>query len=194
MDQRYPGLSPDQILTLEAFADTVIPGRRRSEDDVAISGVHDTPGAVEAGALDVLTDPAAGLSDGIGEMADLLHERVTELIPAEQVPSPSVVDGREVPVFVRLTYEQRRLVVAALTESSYPEREIWFLVALFAYMAYDSAPHLDTAKAVRDGHPGLLQLGFDQPGDDGLWRNDKPGYGRPTARPRPGTDERGNLP
>lgn len=179
-------LTADQLLTLEAFADTVVPGCKRSPDDEAVAGVHHTPGAVEAGALAVLTHPATGIDDGVGEMADALNERAARLDAAR-------TDARPLPAFVRLPYQDRRELVHSLTSPACEERELWFLLALFAYMAYDSAPHLDTAKARLDEHPGLVQLGFPKPDADGLWRGHSPTYGRPTARPRPGTDERGNL-
>ena len=44
-------LSGDQVLTLEAFADTILPGEKRTPDDTAVAGVSDGPGAVAAGAL-----------------------------------------------------------------------------------------------------------------------------------------------
>lgn len=155
-----------------------------------MAGVHPTPGAVEAGALSVLTDPATGIADGVGAMADALNARVREL----DAPGRSD-DGVEagLPAFVALAYEERRAVLARLTSPDHEERELWFLMALFAYMAYDSAPHLDTAEAMRSGHPGLTQLGFAPPGADGLWRAERPTYGRSTALPRAGTDAFGNL-
>ncbi|HTR62746.1 MAG TPA: DUF5987 family protein, partial [Candidatus Binataceae bacterium] len=38
-------------LTLEAYADTLIPGEKRFPDDVAIAGVVTGPGAVQGGAI-----------------------------------------------------------------------------------------------------------------------------------------------
>ena len=48
-------------MTLEAFADTFVPGEKRSPDDVAIAGAAAGPGAVEAGALELLEMPATGV-------------------------------------------------------------------------------------------------------------------------------------
>lgn len=176
-------LTADQAATLEAVADTVLPGRKRGADDLAIAGVDDTPGAVEAGALSVLTHPATGIADGVGGMADLLND----------LAAARADGGGGCPPFVALSYEQRRTLLAQLCQPDSPTRELWFLVMLFAYMAYDSAPHLDTATAVRTRHVGFTAMDFRAPDADGLWRNPDRGYGRPTARPRHGTDERGNL-
>lgn len=188
-------LTDVQVLTLEALADTVVPGVKRHPDDVAISGLDDTPGAVEAGALDVLLDPATGLEDGVGEMADLLnvHARGRACGRARDGSEEAGEPAPGLPEFVALDHEGRRELLTELTSHEHPERELWFLMALFCYMAFDSAPHLETAEAVRDGHPGLVHLGFLQPDSDGLWRAKAPTYGRPTARVRPGTDEFGNL-
>lgn len=177
-------LTHDQFATLEAIADTMVPGRKRWPSDLSISGVDDTPGAVEAGALAVLTDPATGIGDGVGAMADLLNDLARERsgYPLDCAP------------FVSLPHEERVEMLAHLSSRANQSHELWFLVMLFAYMAYDSAPHLDTATAVRAGHPGLTAMGFLQPDADGLWRNREHGYGRPTAAARPDTDAQGNLP
>ncbi|MEO7269823.1 MAG: DUF5987 family protein [Knoellia sp.] len=185
-----------QVLTLEAFADTVIPGVKRHPEDVAIAGLDDSPGAVEAGALEVLLDPATGLEDGVGEMADLLNDHARLRVrdhDHDHDHDHAPVGAGGLPDFVALHHADRRALLAELTAHEHPQRELWFLMALFCYMAFDSAPHLDTATAVRDGHPGLVHLGFLQPDDDGLWRASAPSYGRPTARVRAGTDEFGNL-
>lgn len=191
-------LTPENLLTLEALADTMVPGRKRFPEDVAIAGVHDTPGAVEAGAIDVLLDPATGIDDGVVGMADLLNERAREYVTrgsdSEQPAGPTATESPDgLPAFVALPYAQRRALYAELTDSSNPEREIWFLVGLFAYMAFDSAPHLETAEAMRSQHPGLLQLGFAQPDPDGLWRNPHHSYTRPLSRAHPMTDEKGDI-
>lgn len=192
-------LTEAQVLTLEAFADTIIPGVKRHEHDVAIAGIDATPGAVQAGALDVLMDPAAGLDDGVGPMADLLNEHAAdqnvEGSPDQQegAKSPNHGWAGPLPAFVNLDYACRRALVTKLTSREHPEHELWFLMALFSYVAFDSAPHMDTATALKQGHPGLIHLGFLPPDADGLWRSPKSGYGRPTAEVRSGTDQFGNL-
>ncbi|WP_201848144.1 DUF5987 family protein [Myceligenerans indicum] len=181
-----PTLAPAQRLALEAFADTVVPGRKRHPDDVAIAGVDDTPGAVECGALDVLTDPATGIEDGVGDMADLLDRRAAAWADRH--------GGRPVARFADLGYPDRRRLVAELTDPAEPEKDLWFLVALFATMAYDSAPHLETADALDPAvtpASGLRAMGFFPP-SGGRWAFDRGGYGRPLARLKPGTDDHGD--
>lgn len=181
-----PALTAAQRVALEAYADTVVPGRKRHPDDVAIAGVDDTPGAVECGALDVLTDPATGIEDGVGDMADLLDERAVAWA-ARHLPDP-------VTRFADLGYTDRRRLVTELTDPAEPEKELWFLVALFATMAYDSAPHLETSDALDPAvtpYSGLRAMGFFPP-DGGRWAFDRGGYGRPLARLHPGTDDHGD--
>lgn len=182
-------LTDSETTTLEAFADTVVPGRRRHAGDRAIAGVAEGPGAVEAGALAVLRDPATGIEDGVAGMAHLLDEHARAL--ASELALQVSDDGT---AFADLDYPTRRLLIARLTAVGAPLRDFWFLLALFSYMAYDSAPHRDTAEALADQHPGLVALGFARPGADGRWGFARTSYGRPLATTHPATDENGNLP
>lgn len=175
-------LTPSQVLALEAYADTVVPGRKRHPGDEAISGVSETPGAVEAGALQVLQHPAAGIADGIGEMADELDNRAREFFE---------MGGDQ--GFVALDHEQRRRLVVSLTSEA-ADHDLWFILALFCYMAYDSAPHRPTAEAVFDPTSGLAAMGFGRPGPSGRWSFSPAGYGKPLARRHPDTDRNGSLP
>lgn len=181
-------LDDRQTLALEAFADTVIPGRKRHPGDLAVAGVDTTPGAVEAGALTVLCDPATGIEDGIGDLADLLDETAVEWAATQEDIA------QEVTRFADLSYPQRRRLVARLTDRQEPYHDMWFLVALFSTMAYDSAPHLETVDAVHSPASGLRAMGFAVPGSDGRWAFPRFGYGRPLATSRADTDARGNLP
>jgi len=175
-------------MALEAFADTIVPGRKRFPDDVAIAGVSDSAGAVEAGALDVLQDPATGIEDGIGGMAGLLNMHARQY--AEKIGAP-VREGTE---FVDLPYEARRSLITTLTGPQTATRDLWFLLALFSYMAFDSSPHRPTRVTLEDPESGLNAMGFAHPDADGRWRFIPSSYGRQLARVKPGTDERGNLP
>lgn len=175
-------LSADERLALEAFADTVLPGRKRYPGDTAIAGVCDDFGAVEAGALHVLLDPAAGIDDGVGAMASLLDRAAADLL------------GDQTGRFADLDYARRRALVAELTDADTPMRDFWFLLALFSYMAYDSAPHLDTAAALVAPHSGLAAMGFSPPKANGRWGFEPFGYRRAVARLHPSTDSTGSLP
>ena len=67
-DPAYAAVLPDDA-TLQAFADTIIPGRKAERTDLgdeihpqAIAGVDSQPGAVEADALRLFKDPRVGFS------------------------------------------------------------------------------------------------------------------------------------
>nr|WP_042180191.1 DUF5987 family protein [Kibdelosporangium sp. MJ126-NF4]CEL14247.1 hypothetical protein [Kibdelosporangium sp. MJ126-NF4]CTQ88615.1 hypothetical protein [Kibdelosporangium sp. MJ126-NF4] len=176
-----------QDMTLEALADTIIPGERRSPDDRAIAGVADGPGAVQAGALELLRTPATGVTAGLAPMADALNAHA-----AAYAAEVGLEPDDTVPPFVALSYEHRSALLARLVAPGHPEKDGWVLLTLFSYMAYDSAAHMHTADAIAAGHPGLLSMGFGVPDDDGLWRFREHSYGRVLARPHPNTTSSGS--
>jgi enediyne biosynthesis protein E8 len=176
-----------KVMTLEAFADTIIPGEKRSPDDHAIAGVSEGGGAVVCGALELLEHPATGVTAGLpylavslnGHAANYAQEHGIELDP-------------ELPAFVSLNYEQRAAVIQILTTPGHPEKDGWVLLALFSNMAFDVAPHKSTIDALEEGHPGLLAMGFERPNEDGLWRFKDFSYGRDMARRLPNTTPSGS--
>lgn len=176
-----------QQITLEAFADTIVPGAKRGPDDRAIAGVCEDPGAVEAGALELLNEPATGVTAGLEYLSQALNAHAATY---------AETNGRtlddDVPPFVALSYEDRVALVAALTARDNPERDGWVLLALFSNMAYDSAAHRSTGEALADGHPGLLAMGFAKPDEDGLWRFPDFSYGREFAKRHPNTTASGS--
>lgn len=182
-----PELDDVQTMTLEAFADTIVPGNKRSSTDRAIAGVCEEPGAVESGALQLLGDPASGVAEAMVPLSGLLNERATEY--AERV-GVTLEDG--VPAFVALDYDNRAALILELTAWGNPERDGWVLLAQFSNIAYDSAAHISTAEALENGHPGLIQMGFAKPEDDGLWRFSDFSYGRVLAKRHPSTTESGS--
>lgn len=182
-----PPLSPDQQQTLEAFADTIIPGEKRSPEDRAIAGVATGGGAVAAGALELLQWSATGVHEWLGELAGTLNAHA-EAYAAELALD---LDG-SVPTFVALAYEHRAALVVRLTTPGHPEKPFWVSLALFSNMAYDSAAHLHTAEAMAAGHPGLTAMGIAQPDPDGRWRFPRYSYGRKLAEVHPGTTPSGS--
>ena len=168
----------DQVRTstLEAFADTIIPGVKRSPDDRAIAGVCDDPGAVEAGALELLNTPATGITAGLGPLSQALNAHAEAYAKAQG----TTLDA-DVPPFVALSYADRVALVSRLTAPGHPEQSGWVVLAMFSNMAYDSAAHLNTADAIAAGHPGLLAMGFAKPDSDGLWRFPDFSYGKQLA-------------
>ncbi|GAA0546925.1 DUF5987 family protein [Actinomadura livida] len=183
-----PGAEQTRVLTLEAFADTIVPGEKRSPDDRAIAGAAPGPGAVEAGALELLAWDATGITDALPELVGLLNEHAR----AFAAEHGAELDD-DVPPFVALDFGQRTALVQRLLDPGHPEKEFWVLLALFSNMAYDSAAHRHTAEALADGHPGLTAMGFAHPDSDGLWRFPEYSYGRALADLHPDTIESGSL-
>lgn len=190
MSEDGPVVTAAMTMTLEALADTVVPGCKRAgvpDGDPAIAGVSDTPGAVAAGALELLHTPATGLTEGLPYLAPMLDahaltwagERGLTLDP-------------ELPAFVALDYDERAGLVDSLTRPGHPEREGWVGMVLFCNMAFDSAAHLPTAQAIAEGHPGLGAMGFAGPDADGLWRFPAFSYGRELAAVHPDTTPSGS--
>ena len=178
-----------KILTLEAFADTIIPGEKRSPDDRAIAGVSEGGGAVAAGAIELLHTSASGVEPALPYLATALNGHA-EAYAAEK--------GRQldpdVPAFVALSYEDRAEIILKLTAPGHPERDGWVLLSQFCNMSFDIACHLDTVEALDAGHPGLLALGLSKPDADGLWRFPDYSYGIELAKRHPDTDlETGSL-
>lgn len=178
----------DRKSTLEAYADTVVPGEKRWPGDRAVAGVVTGGGAVAAGALDLLEWDATGVTEGLGELAELLNGHARAW--AEE---HGLVLDDTVPPFVALEFEHRTALVQRLTAPGHPEKEFWVLLALFSNMAFDSAAHLHTTEAMAAGHPGLAVMGLSAPDPDGLWRFGEFSYGRPLARLHPDTAPSGSL-
>jgi hypothetical protein len=71
---------------------------------------------------------------------------------------------------------------------------LWYALAAMAMLAFHTAAQLDTADAIRAGHPGLAWIQFPAPDADGLWRFPDFSYGRALARLHPATTSTGNPP
>jgi enediyne biosynthesis protein E8 len=176
-----------RTMTLEAFADTIIPGEKRFPDDHAIAGVSTGGGAVTAGALELLETPATGVTAGLDPLSQVLNQHA--IAYAERT---GLTLDDSLPPFVSLAYEHRTALIQELTTPGHPEKDGWVVLALFSNMAYDSAAHLHTGEAIEAGHPGLIALGFEKPNADGLWRFPDFSYGRALATIHPNTTESGS--
>ncbi|WP_121155279.1 DUF5987 family protein [Micromonospora pisi] len=174
-------------MTLEAFADTIIPGEKRSSDDRAIAGVSTGGGAVTSGAVELLEHPAGGLAESLTGLAHLLNGHAVQYATEHAVQLDD-----EVPPFVALSFADRTALVARLTAVDHPEKALWVGVALFSNMAFDSAAHLSTAAAIADGHPGLLTMGYAPPDAEGTWQFPRYSYGRVLADLHPNTTPTGS--
>lgn len=175
--------------TLEAFADTIIPGEKRCLDDRAVAGAAVGGGAVAAGALTLLEGEEGGLAPMLAGLAESLNAHAT----AYAAERGLVLTG-DAPPFVELRFVDRTNLVQALTAPGHAERTLWNGVAIFAYMAFDSAAHMSTVDAVAAGHVGLAMMGFAEPDSDGLWRFPDHTYGRQLAPLHSATTASGSLP
>jgi len=177
----------DRTVTLEAFADTIVPGEKRGPDDRAVAGAAAGPGAVAAGAIELLETPATGIADGLDNYARDLNDRARAYAQEQDLDlDPSV------PPFAALQFGHRTALVQALTAPGNPEKDLWVLLVLFCNMAFDTAAHMHTVDAIAAGHPVVTALGFAEPDSDGLWRFKNFSYGRPLARIHPNTTPAGN--
>jgi hypothetical protein len=174
--------------TLEAFADTIIPGEKRSPDDRAIAGVSEGGGAVAAGALALLEMPEGGMAPMLDDLAEALDAHAEEYREEHGLGLDDTA-----PAFVTLESADRVALVAELTRPGHPEKVMWTGLALFCNMAFDTGAHLHTTEAIAAGHVGLLAIGYKSPGADGLWRFPDFSYRRPLAKLHPDTIASGSL-
>jgi hypothetical protein len=179
---------PDAVrATLEAYADTIVPGERRWPGDRSVAGAATGGGAVAAGAVELLTMPAVGLAPALPALVEALdaHARA-------YADEHGLAPDEAVPPFVALPFAHRTALVRRLTAPTNEEKEVWVSLALFSNMAFDTAAHRHTVEAIAEGHPGLVAMGFAAPDDDGLWRFPAYSYGRPLADLHPHTTASGS--
>jgi len=173
--------------TMEAWSDTIVPGERRSAGDRAIAGATTGPGAVQAGAWTLLNDPDVGIGPALPALSALLNAAaVDETRRARVLLDPTVAP------LVALPFAQRTDLAVRLLGGSGPEQVVWYALAAIALLAFHTAGHLDTADAVRRGHPGLAWLRFPMPDADDLWRYDDFSYRTALARRHPRTTRTGH--
>ncbi|GAA4690321.1 DUF5987 family protein [Phytohabitans rumicis] len=180
-------VDPARTATIEAYADTVVPGAKRSPDDRAVAGAALGGGAVAAGAVELLEQPGGGLAEALDSMVYTLNDHAAGYATAHGL---ALDDG--VPAFVALPFEHRTALVLELTAPEHPEKQMWVALALFSNMAFDSAAHLTTADAFANRHPGLLTIGYFPPDADGLFRFPQYSYGRALAPLHPQTTVTGD--
>jgi hypothetical protein len=170
---------PDPVVaaTLEAFADTLIPGEKRSPSDRAVAGAASGAGAVQAGAIDLMFFPAAGIAPALAAHVAALNARAVAFAATRLV----VLDPTA-PPFVALDFARRSELLVEVLDGDAPDFLLWYALAGLAFIAYHTAGHLPTVQAVRDGHPGLAAIRFPKPDADGLWRFPAFSYRRPLAR------------
>jgi hypothetical protein len=144
--------------TLQAFADTLVPGRRAVRTDLgdpidprSIAGVDSEPGAVEADALLLYHDPLIGF--------DALEPPFLADLSARALS----VGGGE---FLTLDYQKRVQTVLAGLDFSNPTRTLWEAGAAVPFTAFCAAAEQPGAtSAIASGYrvmgyPGAAPDGY----------------------------------
>jgi hypothetical protein len=149
--------------TLEAFADTLIPGEKRSSTDRAIAGVVSGAGAVQAGAIDMLE--LVGKPVDLAAVALLLN-----LYALGYAAVHGIQLTPEVPSFVGLDFASRTALLVEILDGTGEAQGVFYGLASVCFVAYHTAGYLPTAVAISQGHPGLAAIGFPPPDPDGIWR------------------------
>ncbi|MEA2389803.1 MAG: enediyne biosynthesis protein [Thermoleophilaceae bacterium] len=155
-DPAIAALRPDDA-TLQAFADTILPGRKVAKTDLgdeidplAIAGVDGEPGAVEADALRLFHDPLIGFD---------------ALAPAFL----SDLSGRALQqggVFLTLPYEKRAAAVMSGLSFDNPSPTLWEAAAAVPFTAFCAAAEHATGTSANAsgyrvmGYPGAAPNGY----------------------------------
>jgi len=180
-------LDAAQVMTLEAYADTIIPGERRGPQDRAVAGAAEGGGAVASGAVDLMVSVEGGLAGLLETLVDGLNDHA---IGYAARTGHHLDDG--VPPFVALSFADRTALTAELTAPGHAEQDLWVSLAMFSVMAWDTGAADHTTNALAAGHPGLTQMGFGRPNPDGLWRFPEFSYRRVLAPLHPHTTPSGD--
>jgi hypothetical protein len=163
--------------TLQAFADTILPGRKATTTDLgneihplAIAGVDGAPGAVEADALALYHHPDIGF--------DALEPAFLAELEARALQAGGP--------FLGLGFEARTRAVAAGLSFDNPGRVIWEAAAAVPFTAFCAAALIPEQTAARAS--GYRVMGLPGAAPNGYRRFS---YGRRLARER---TQRGYLP
>jgi enediyne biosynthesis protein E8 len=169
---------PATIATLEAYADTLIPGEKRFPGDRAIAGVVSGAGAVQGGALDMMNFV------GFGPVLFFIGEAINSYAVLYALLNGIVLDPT-VPPFVSLDFASRTALVVAILGGSGADQPVFSGLAALSFVAFNTAGYLTTVDAIQQGHPGLAAIGFPAPNPDGKWRFPDFSYQRVLAKPHP---------
>jgi hypothetical protein len=142
---------------LQAFADTMIPGRRATRTDLgneihprAIAGVDPLPGAVEADALALYHHPQIGF--------DALEPNFLA-----DLSTRSLAQGGD---FLTLGFDERVAVCVAGLSFDNPSRVLWEAAAAVPFTAFCAAGMVPNATAAKAsgyrvmGLPGVAPKGY----------------------------------
>lgn len=143
--------------TLQAFADTLIPGRKAARTDLgneihpkAIAGAHPEPGAVEADTLLLYHHPLIGFD--LVEAAFLADLEARSLLRLGQ--------------FIDLPFAKRVAVCSDGLAPSNPSAQVWELAAAVPFAAFlctatQKNATIDNSSGLQVmGHPGIAPEGY----------------------------------
>jgi hypothetical protein len=143
--------------TLQAFADTILPGRKVATTDLgnevhplAIAGVDPLPGAVETDALALYHHPLIGF--------DALEPALLADLSARSLPR-----GAD---FLHLSFDDRVQVLIAGLSFDNPARAVWEAGAAVPFTAFCAAALIRNATAAKAsgyrvmGLPGIAPNGY----------------------------------
>jgi hypothetical protein len=143
--------------TLQAFADTLIPGKRVARTDLgnevhpkAIAGAHPEPGAVQADSLLLYHHPLIGFD--VVEAAFLADLEARSLLRLGQ--------------FIDLPFAKRVAVCLAGLSPSNPTAQVWELAAAVPFAAFlctatQKNATIDNSSGLQvTGHPGTAPNGY----------------------------------
>jgi hypothetical protein len=166
-------VDPATTATLEAYADTIVPGEKRFVGDVAVAGATAGPSAAAAGALDVMSMPEVGLASSLPGLAMMLNGQA-----AGYAAAVGLTLDPTLPPFVALSFADRTNLVTQLVTPGRPDHPYWVLLATLSSWSFDNAASMHTVDAINSGHPGLAWINFPMPNSDGIWRFPVFSYGR----------------
>jgi hypothetical protein len=143
--------------TLQAFADTLIPGKRATRTDLgneihpkAIAGAHPEPGAVQADTLLLYHHPLIGFD--LVEAAFLADLEARSLLRLGQ--------------FIDLPFAKRVAVCVDGLSPSNPTAQVWELAAAVPFAAFlctatQKNATIDNSSGLQvTGHPGIAPNGY----------------------------------
>jgi hypothetical protein len=169
-----PAVSPTDA-TLQAFADTILPGCRAARTDLgnpidplAIAGVDPLPGAVQADALAFFHHPEVGF--------DALEPAFLSALEADSLPH-----GGD---FLHLPFGARVQVCLAGLDFSNPARLLWESAAAVPFTAFCAAPLIRNATAKQAS--GYRVMGLPGPAPSG-YRDYSYGRALSTERTKAGS-------
>ena len=141
------------------------------------------PGAVQAGAIEMMNFPPVGFS-AAALFVLALRLDLSALVYA--VINKIHLDPN-VPFFVALDFESRTALLVKIlgADGTDAPDPAFYGLASVVFFAYHTAGYLPTVVAIRDGHPGLAAIGFPPPNADGVWRFPEFSYRRVLARAHP---------